>query len=42
MKFQNLILNFERTHGQAQSNMPLQLLLGGGGGHKKKLKGRIS
>ena len=26
MKFQNCVLiNFERTHGQAESNMPLQI-----------------
>ena len=37
MKFQNCILiNFEQTDGQAQSNMPLQLFLSWG--HKNGLK----
>ena len=31
MKFTNPILNFERTHGQTQSNVPLQLFKTRGG-----------
>ena len=34
MKFPNPILNFERTHGQTQSNVPLQLFKTRGGGIK--------